>query len=463
MTVHTAQGGQKSPIPRCSLAEDSSNPIDVAICAYDSEFAIGGPLTWLQRMCPELLLLGFRVKIHIFWWNDLEKGRVHAFACRAGIPFAAHRMAATETTAHSFLAAISENPPEIAIVDNVIPALLCRRYLHEAGVRTVAILRSDDDFYRGIISHLAAGDEQSQVSAVVCVSQFLRELYETATPGRKVCVIPSGTPAHAFPERKRPSERWRIVYVGRLTEEQKRIYATLRALIDVCREVPHVEAIIYGDGPERNRLNELISKTDSRIEVKGFVSPEEMPSELRNAHILLLLSEYEGTPTAVMEAMASGVVPICRRIRSGIPELVIHDKTGLLVDSEDPVAIVNCVRQLTGHPDLWERLSANAANHVANGFSTTCSARKWCDLLRSLKPAVRPVSFIVPFSLHLPATHRGFAHQDRRLSDDGPIVLDPRPKTLSGRIISSLRRAYRRARRWVSHPNHRSSQSGNTR
>jgi glycosyltransferase involved in cell wall biosynthesis len=53
--------------------------------------------------------------------------------------------------------------------------------------------------------------------------------------------------------------------------------------------------------------------------------------QLIEHNILILLSDYEGTPGAVMDGMACGLVPVCTDISGGVQELVIPDQTGLLV------------------------------------------------------------------------------------------------------------------------------------
>ena len=135
-----------------------------------------------------------------------------------------------------------------------------------------------------------------------------------------------------------------------------------------------------------------------------------------------------------MEAMACGVVPVCLRIRSGIPELVTHNETGLLVDDRGD-GFVDAIRRLQTETGLWQRLSANARKRIEEGFSFEKSAGKWECLLRDLSARSRCTDRItIPTRLKLAALHPAFAQEDQR----SPGVLEE--------SLGRFRRAMSRAR-----------------
>src|SRR5690606_8540596 len=122
---------------------------------------------------------------------------------------------------------------------------------------------------------------------------------------------------------------------------------------------------------------------------------------------------YEGIPVALMESMACGLVPICLDIRSGIPELVQHDQTGLLVPDRE-AAFVAAVRRLREEPALWPRLAAAARQKIATGYSITAAADAWVAFLQQLAasaPLKRPV--VIPRHLTLPPPHPALARLDQ--------------------------------------------------
>ncbi|MFM7831780.1 MAG: glycosyltransferase, partial [Planctomycetaceae bacterium] len=104
-------------------------------------------------------------------------------------------------------------------------------------------------------------------------------------------------------------------------------------------------------------------------------------AQLSTADVLLLLSDYEGLPIALLEAMACGLVPIVSKMRSGIPELIQHMVNGIVVDDRSD-SVLNSVRMLNADPELRQRLSAAARNTVLERFSHQRCADGWETLLR---------------------------------------------------------------------------------
>jgi colanic acid/amylovoran biosynthesis glycosyltransferase len=76
-----------------------------------------------------------------------------------------------------------------------------------------------------------------------------------------------------------------------------------------------------------------------------------------------------------MEAMASGVPVIASNI-SGIPELVEHDRSGLLVEPRDPNAIADAVDRILHEPGLAERLSIGGRSRVEAAFDLQANATR---------------------------------------------------------------------------------------
>jgi colanic acid/amylovoran biosynthesis glycosyltransferase len=386
----------------------------IAICAYDSENAVSGPATWFQRIPGELSKFGHDISAHIFWWENLERGTLVNFAHDAGIRHHTHKFSTSERNVNSLLKALAAAPPDILISDNVIPGLLATRFLKSAGIPNIGILRSDDPFYHAIIDRFAAGAEEDRVAAFVAVSEYLK--CEAERRSEKRCLaacIPSGTPIPAN-SASFSHQQFQLIYVGRLVEEQKRISDTVSIMIRICREIPGTQGLIVGDGPERQKIETAINESGSPIRMTGRQSADQIQEHLSKSQAILLLSDYEGTPTAVMEAMAMGVVPICSHMRSGIPELVLPNNTGFQVsDRGDSVLAV--VRQLFADSKLWHQYSAAARAHVTNRYSITSCVDRWNDLLIDLAEKKQPLGDIeIPQRYRLPRTHFAYAHQDIR-------------------------------------------------
>jgi colanic acid/amylovoran biosynthesis glycosyltransferase len=93
----------------------------------------------------------------------------------------------------------------------------------------------------------------------------------------------------------------------------------------------------------------------------GWKTQQEVAEILGQAHVLLAPSvtapsgDQEGTPVALMEAMAMGMPVIATR-HSGIPEMVRDGENGFLVPERDPEALAERIAHLARHPEQWEAL-----------------------------------------------------------------------------------------------------------
>ena len=98
-------------------------------------------------------------------------------------------------------------------------------------------------------------------------------------------------------------------------------FRVVNTLIHACQASSQIEAHLIGDGPDRAACEQLVHQAGfaDRIHFHGRVPPEQVQPLLQRSQAILLMSEYEGLPVALLEAMAAGVVPVVRSIESGIP------------------------------------------------------------------------------------------------------------------------------------------------
>ncbi|MEM1687432.1 MAG: glycosyltransferase family 4 protein [Zestosphaera sp.] len=98
------------------------------------------------------------------------------------------------------------------------------------------------------------------------------------------------------------------------------------------------------------------------------------------AYVYVLPSVFEGLPATVLEAMACGSTVIATRV-SGIPEVVRHGVTGLLIKKPDPEELARTLEFLLVDEDLRKRLSVNGLDHVRKHFSWQVNAEKYLQLM----------------------------------------------------------------------------------
>src|SRR5713226_6143641 len=303
----------------------------VTFCTRDYANVSGGHNTWLCHFLPNLRRRGIESRVLCFTASPEEEYptvrslRQAGFSCTT---VSEEEMKYTEQRVRWIFERLADDPPDVFVSSAVIPAAYyAGRWLREAGIPTVGICHGGGMwvFYPGLLDEFVLGRAAYQVSVFVCISKYLEQAVPERRPkGLLVRSIIYGVP---IPENvaKKPNGRLRLAYVGRLVEEQKRISEVTHALCRAVREVPGTEALIYGDGPARPVVEQILREEGEGLPVHlvGFVENDQIPKYLAECHAVVLLSDHEGLPLSLLEGMACGVVPIGLRGAPGVTELVV--------------------------------------------------------------------------------------------------------------------------------------------
>ena len=414
----------------------------VTFCTYDTPTFVGGSNSWLCRLLPELVRRGIEVRV-LFFINASSPDECSTYCTLRdqGIKCSTYpcRYTYTEDRALWILNQLVKEPPDVFVPNMLVSAFYAARWVKEAEIPTVGLLHADDPFHYAVLSEFVFGQPAYQLSAVACVSQFLeqeviKQAHNSTTLIRR---LPCGAPVPLHVAQP-PTTQLKLAYVGRLIEEQKRISDVTQALCRVVQEVPDTQVVIYGDGDARHSVAQIIEENNCEplVRLGGRVDSAHIQQAMLECHVLVLLSDYEGLPVAVMEAMACGVVPICLRVRSGILELVEDGVTGLLV-SDRGDDFVAAVRRLRYEPQLWEKLSASARAKIEAEYSNEVCAANWEAFLRELHQGARQRRTIkIPNRFNLPPVHPDFEQGDYRPLHASPILLLRRLQLLAGIKVS---------------------------
>ena len=136
----------------------------------------------------------------------------------------------------------------------------------------------------------------------------------------------------------------------------------LKAFSIIQGEFPEARLIIAGDGSERSSLESLARMLELRnVEFRGAIAPEKMNELYDESHILLNAPNIDNMPVSILESFASGVLVVTTDA-GGIPYLVFHEKTGLLVPINDPEALASSAARLLTSQDLASHIADNAYN-----------------------------------------------------------------------------------------------------
>lgn len=191
------------------------------------------------------------------------------------------------------------------------------------------------------------------VAVARVVAEHLREIdiesdvIQPAVDLARIAARIAETPKHRWLRDGKPL----LIQVGALAAA-KHHDLTLRALRRIDARL-----LIVGDGPRRAEL-EAVAKREGvadRVEFLGHVA--EPLAWLARADVFVQSSRFEGTPTAVLEAMACGVPVVATNV-GGTPEIVEHGRTGWLVDDERSMA--DGIERMLADRELRESCRGNA-------------------------------------------------------------------------------------------------------
>ncbi len=182
-----------------------------------------------------------------------------------------------------------------------------------------------------------------------------------------------------------------LVFVGRLVE-QKGIFDLLRAVDHLVKRGSEVSLMLLGDGPERASLEGLCDDLGirDRVYFLDWTDPAVVPNYLRAGDVFVGPSKrdrdgsVEAQGLAIVEAMLSRAPVIATR-SGGIPDLIHHEKTGLLVSEGRPDEIADAVERMVGDPEMAQRLRDAAYDLAVAEFTRDRSARRFSELFSALK------------------------------------------------------------------------------
>lgn len=232
------------------------------------------------------------------------------------------------------------------------------------------------DIFHEIVEEDVLREKLADAAGVVTVSQFnvayLQDKYAEAAAGVKL--IYNGLDLDEFrfePQGDRPPL---VLGVGRLVEKKGFSYLVEASALMRAKGIPF-RCEIVGGGVLDPSLQEQVQKLELTEYVKlcGPMSQSDVKQKIRQARLLAAPcvhaedDDRDGLPTILLEAMALGTPCISTPV-TGIPEVLRHEQTGLMVAQRDAKALADACERLLLEPDLCNQLVHNARRLVEEQF-----------------------------------------------------------------------------------------------
>lgn len=178
-----------------------------------------------------------------------------------------------------------------------------------------------------------------------------------------------------------------ILCVGRLVERKGQEYI-IKAMTQILDDIPEVKLVLVGDGPIRDALQKHVhaQKLEESVIFCGRVSHKELPLFYAACDVFVLPAIIDskgdtegGQGLVVKEAMASGKPVVASNV-GGIPDLVKHWETGLLVEQKDVNGLARAIKTILFDHSLKKRLAENSYRLIERDVAWHQVARKFTEV-----------------------------------------------------------------------------------
>ena len=352
--------------------------------AFISSLALGGSTTFLSNISGELT----RRKIPVIIVSPEKENAFASDFEKAGTRVFLHdnRRLIYEDRLHAILGILAEFQPTTVVGCLGRATYEVLRYV-PSGVRRVTMIQADAPIF-----YDAAAPFSGCMDDIVGVSKKITDRLETMAAFNAVTrhYLPYGV---AMPETFTPRETGgrplRILYLGRIIDEQKRVCLFPKILAVLKKAGLPFQWTIAGDGNQRAKLERLMASDlpEQRVLFPGPLPNAQVPALLEKHDIFLLASDAEGLPLSLLEAMGHGLVPVISDLESGVRE-VVDAGNGMLVPVDDVEGYARAIIHLHEHRTELAAKSAAARARVRQKFSVEAMANRWLAAFPQNTPVV---------------------------------------------------------------------------
>lgn len=235
---------------------------------------------------------------------------------------------------------------------------------------------------------------------IFCLGETMRRMLvdDCGFPAGQITNIPTGIDFSTFlPERSRAAVREELgiaettflVLVVGVIRGVKRHDIALRGFAEMLASGGAAAAdsvlVLAGDGPMRAEMERLAAELGLGERIKFLGHRTDVPDLMAAADILLLTSRSEAQSQALTQGIGLGIPAVATAV-GGVPEVIIHEQTGLLVPPNEPAPVAAALLRLQQSPDLRRQLGDNGKRHALKRYDLSVmlddTLRAYADILR---------------------------------------------------------------------------------
>ncbi len=269
-----------------------------------------------------------------------------------------------------------EIKPRVIVAALGIESFDFMRYVPSDCLR-IAMVQSDDP---GLYRYVSTYAEWIDVVVAVSLEIYRRTTEAIGSNRASVSYQPYGVPmpeAAATPIR---ANALRVLYLGRVEEEQKRIGLMMRIMRKTLESDCAIQWTVAGDGDLLPGMRKEFADQPEEVTCLGPVPYAEVPGLFKRHDVYFLCSNYEGLPLSLLEAMGGGLVPVVSDLPSGISE-VVDSINGIRIPTNDESGYVQALIYLCENRCILDGMSESCIDVVNERFSVGAMTKRWLDMI----------------------------------------------------------------------------------
>ncbi len=283
-------------------------------------FANDGHEVWFITVEPTKEFFNAKGRETLLQLLAKEKSSIKIIKAPAGYEF---EFGTPEYRSYVYKTLIAKLPPGVPVIVSDDKAIWeAATSLHEA-YPVIGVLHADEEQY-----YQLAETYHNKVALLVCVSSRINKVVTNRAPAfnpAHIFTIPCGIKLPSFDISGHDGDILQLIYVGRVSNYQKRAGDQSKICALLVKKGIKFHLNVIGDGDAKGSLEQAVMESGLQryVTFYGWLSQKEVSVYLSESDILLLTSDFEGTPIAMMEALASGCGMVGTRV-SGIEDYEAH-------------------------------------------------------------------------------------------------------------------------------------------
>jgi glycosyltransferase involved in cell wall biosynthesis len=223
--------------------------------------------------------------------------------------------------------------------------------------------------------------------SIIVLTDSIKNILSSKIKPEKILVIPSfidsSLPVFSSKNNHKPDGAFRLLFFGGNSGIRKGITDIAAAIPYVTEIIPSIRFLLCGGSDVKRTYDNLPERCKQNVDYLGSIAESEIYHLLEMVNAYILPSYSEGVPYSIIEAMAAGL-PIISTNVGGIPEIVVPQENGILINPGDVIGLQNAIFQLANDSTLSQKMEENNRKKARDQFASGKALLQIADLYGAL-------------------------------------------------------------------------------